>query len=144
MLEAVHPRLPVTFFDLFTGALNRWVRVYDHRDALERVETLRDWYAGDPEAEQYRLKVRRDRAKQMASRWEAELGIEFNRMSHQLEAKVAEVSKTRLYLVIGRLHGSSVYDGKQLPLMYRIQTVSGAPRTLGGRRRARRAPRPEG
>jgi hypothetical protein len=25
LLEAVHPRLPVTFFDLFTHALNRWV-----------------------------------------------------------------------------------------------------------------------
>ena len=55
LLEMVHPRLPVTFFDLFAGALNRWLRVYDHRDALERVQTLRDWYAGDPEAEQIEL-----------------------------------------------------------------------------------------
>src|SRR5690349_22835836 len=28
ILNAVHPRLPVTFVDLFTGALNRWIRVY--------------------------------------------------------------------------------------------------------------------
>ena len=28
---------------------------YDHRDAQERVQTLRDWYAGDPEAEQIEL-----------------------------------------------------------------------------------------
>jgi hypothetical protein len=45
----------VTFFHLFTAALNRWVRVYDYRDAQERVETLREWYEGDPEAEHVEL-----------------------------------------------------------------------------------------
>jgi len=29
LLETVHPRLPITFFNLFAHALNRWVRVYD-------------------------------------------------------------------------------------------------------------------
>lgn len=48
MLEQVHPRLPVTFVHLFLGALNRWVRVYDYRDAFDRVERLRDWYESDP------------------------------------------------------------------------------------------------
>lgn len=55
LLGKVHPRLPVTFFDLFTGALNRWVRVYDYRDALERVEMLREWYEADPEGETVEL-----------------------------------------------------------------------------------------
>jgi hypothetical protein len=55
LLQAVHPRLPVTFFDLFTGALNRWIRVYDHRDALERVEQLREWHEADPEGEAVEL-----------------------------------------------------------------------------------------
>jgi hypothetical protein len=55
LLKAVHPRLPVTFFDLFTGALNRWIRVYDYRDALERVEQLREWYEADPEGETVEL-----------------------------------------------------------------------------------------
>ena len=55
LLEAVHPRLPVTFFDLFTHALNRWVRVYDYRDAAERVQQLREWYEGDPEGETVEL-----------------------------------------------------------------------------------------
>src|ERR1051326_6629478 len=50
LLESVHPRLPGTFLDLFLGALNRWVRVYDRCDALDRVERLREWYEGDPEA----------------------------------------------------------------------------------------------
>ena len=55
LLGAVHPRLPATFFDLFTGSLNRWVRVYDYRDALERVEILREWYEADPEGETVEL-----------------------------------------------------------------------------------------
>ena len=29
LLESVHPQLPATFFHLFVGALNRWLRVYD-------------------------------------------------------------------------------------------------------------------
>ena len=54
-LEAVHPRLPATFAALFLDALNRWVRVYDYRDARERVETLRDWYESDDESEPIEL-----------------------------------------------------------------------------------------
>lgn len=55
LLEGVHPRLPLTFFNLFTHALNRWVRVYDYRDAAERVEQLKEWYEGDPEGETVEL-----------------------------------------------------------------------------------------
>ena len=55
MLEAAHPRLPATFAHLFLGALNRWIRVYDYRDAQERVDTLREWYASDPENEMVEL-----------------------------------------------------------------------------------------
>ena len=55
LLGKAHPRLPATFFDLFTGSLNRWVRVYDYRDALERVEMLREWYEADPEGETVEL-----------------------------------------------------------------------------------------
>lgn len=54
-LEAVHPRLPATFFHLLTGALNRWVRVYDYRDAEDRVEQLREWYESDPDEETVEL-----------------------------------------------------------------------------------------
>ena len=51
LLEAAHPRLPATFFHLLCGAVNRWVRVYDYRDALEHVERLRVWYSSDPDCE---------------------------------------------------------------------------------------------
>ncbi|MGO8792504.1 MAG: hypothetical protein ACLQVL_34665 [Terriglobia bacterium] len=55
LLENVHPQLPATFFHLFVGALNRWLRVYDLRDAEERAETLREWAAQEPDADQYEV-----------------------------------------------------------------------------------------
>ncbi len=55
LLESVHPQLPATFFHLFIGALNRWLRVYDFRDAEERAETLREWAAQEPDADQYEI-----------------------------------------------------------------------------------------
>jgi len=55
LLERIHPQLPATFFHLFVGALNRWLRVYDLRDAEERVDTLREWAAQEPDAGEYEL-----------------------------------------------------------------------------------------
>lgn len=55
LLEGVHPRLPSTFLNLFLGALNRWVRVYDYRDAFDRVKRLREWYASDPDCGEVEL-----------------------------------------------------------------------------------------
>jgi len=54
-LAQAHPRLPSTFFHHFAAALNRWVRVYDYRDADERVDMLRQWYEGEEDADQYEL-----------------------------------------------------------------------------------------
>src|ERR1035437_1650444 len=53
LLENVHPQLPATFFHLFVGAVNRWSRIYDYRDAEERAETLREWAAQEPDAGEY-------------------------------------------------------------------------------------------
>ena len=55
LLESVHPQLPATFFHLFVGALNTWIRIYDFRDAEERAETLREWAAQEPDAGEYEL-----------------------------------------------------------------------------------------
>jgi hypothetical protein len=48
MLETIYPRLPVTFAHTLIGSLNRWVRVYDWRDALERVTGSGSGYEVDP------------------------------------------------------------------------------------------------
>ena len=55
LLESVHPQLSATFFHLFIGALNCWLRAYDYRDAEERAETLREWAAQEPDADQYEI-----------------------------------------------------------------------------------------
>ena len=49
LLASIHDRLPATFIDLFQSALCRWVRVYDYRDAEDRVSTLQDWASEDDE-----------------------------------------------------------------------------------------------
>ncbi|MFO0834444.1 MAG: hypothetical protein U0638_05695 [Phycisphaerales bacterium] len=52
--------------------------------------------------------------------------------SKQAAIKIAELEAQRVYTIIGLLTPSSVYDGVNLPLMYRVQSVGGAsPRTLG-------------
>jgi hypothetical protein len=55
LLEKAHPQLPVTFFNLFVGAVNRYIRTYDYRDAEERAEMLREWAAQEPDADQYEI-----------------------------------------------------------------------------------------
>jgi hypothetical protein len=55
MLRRIHRRLPVTFYNLVVGAVNRWLRAYDFRDALERVEMWREWAEGEGGADQYEI-----------------------------------------------------------------------------------------
>jgi hypothetical protein len=53
MLEREHAHLPASFYQMFTGALSKWTRIYDHRDAEDYVEMLREWAEG--EEEQYEI-----------------------------------------------------------------------------------------
>jgi hypothetical protein len=55
LFEEVNPRASVTFFRLFAGALNKWIRVYDYRDAQERVAMLRDWVESEEDQDQYEI-----------------------------------------------------------------------------------------
>ena len=51
VLEKANPRLPTTFTRLFCDSLTRWVRIYDYRDAEDRVALLQDWLEQDDETE---------------------------------------------------------------------------------------------
>jgi hypothetical protein len=53
LLEREHPRLPASFYHAFIGALNKWIRAYDRRDAEDRVDMLREW--AEEEEEQYEI-----------------------------------------------------------------------------------------
>jgi hypothetical protein len=55
MLKHVHPRLPVTFYHLVVGAVMQWMRAYDYRDGLERVEMWREWAEGEGGADEYEI-----------------------------------------------------------------------------------------
>jgi len=54
-LKRVHSRLPVTFYNLVLGAVNRCMRAYDYRDASERVEMWREWAEGEGGPDQYEI-----------------------------------------------------------------------------------------
>jgi len=76
------------------------------------------------------LKLRKDLQAQMVALEEARKAA--SEAGRDAAAEMAAVDKTRHYEVIGRLTTSSVYDGKKLPLMYRVQSVGDAvARTLG-------------
>jgi len=55
LLERVHPRLPATFYSLFSRGLNLWVRLYDYHDAEDRVTMLREWIEGEADEDQYEI-----------------------------------------------------------------------------------------
>lgn len=55
LLKRVDPGLPVTFYRLVVDASGRWVRTYDYIDALERVETWKDWIEGEENADEYEI-----------------------------------------------------------------------------------------
>lgn len=76
------------------------------------------------------LKLRKDLQAQMIALEEAKKAA--GEAGRDAAVQVAEVNKTRHYEVIGRLTTSTVYDGKTLPLMYRVQSVGDTvARTLG-------------
>jgi hypothetical protein len=61
LCEETHPRLPTTFGNLFLNGLGRCFRVYDHRDAEERIAFLEEYY--DPVHEADAIAAIPDRSK---------------------------------------------------------------------------------
>jgi len=98
-----------------------------HRELLETIE-------GDASAESVRaylrtridlLEIRLDlqrqmeRVRQIRSRAEQD--------AESIQSRVAEWRQRPEYLFIGRLAPSAIYDGKRLPLLYRLLSVEDAP-----------------
>jgi hypothetical protein len=55
LLEKERPGLAAGFFQMFVGALNSWLRVYDYRDAEDRVDMLREWIEGEADQDEYEI-----------------------------------------------------------------------------------------
>jgi hypothetical protein len=97
-------------------------------DKLEDTTTNKSMRARLNQRVQY-LKIAADL--QSARRRVAEQEQSLSADDQRLRDRMAEVDKVRQYTIVGRLSASTLYDGKRLPLMYRIQTIGGpAPRTL--------------
>lgn len=76
------------------------------------------------------LKVQRDL--QENDRKLAEITRQMDERTRTLQIAVSDVERTRVYTIIGMLMPSTVYDGVNLPQMYRIQSVGAVgQRTLG-------------
>lgn len=55
ILERIDPRLAAWFYRAMVGSLQKWVRVYDHHDALDRREIMEQYYECEPEGERPEL-----------------------------------------------------------------------------------------
>lgn len=68
---------------------------------------------------------------QTAARAAAERNAQLNAEEKALADRMKDVESTRQYTIVGRLSASTIYDGKRLPLMFRIMAVGGqSSRTL--------------
>jgi hypothetical protein len=70
-------------------------------------------------------------------RRQAEERAAIDRSKAESDKTLEALAASRYYTIIGQVQPSLIYDGKQLPLMYRIVSVGGVtPRTLGYLRRS--------
>lgn len=52
--------------------------------------------------------------------------------AQQVQAVVDEALRSHVYTIVGELQASTIYDGVNMPLMFRVQSVgTSAPRTIG-------------
>lgn len=66
------------------------------------------------------------------AREQEEAKAKLDQTSVKLKSQLDEIAKSRYYTIVGQLQPSLVYNGRDLPQMYRVVSVGGtAPRTLG-------------
>ncbi|MCA9300251.1 MAG: hypothetical protein KDA28_14365, partial [Phycisphaerales bacterium] len=95
--------------------------------------------ASDPASQRLRTQLERRLTWLEIKSDHRRVALEFQRASESealaeqnVASKIRQLAQNRTYTVVGRLVPSTVYDGKRLPLMYRVMTVGPqAPRTIG-------------
>ncbi|MFA6043479.1 MAG: OmpH family outer membrane protein [Phycisphaerales bacterium] len=76
------------------------------------------------------LTLRQDFRNKLREQEDAKSKLDQNNV--KLKTQLDEIAKSRYYTIIGQLQPSLVYNGRDLPQMYRVVSVGGtAPRTLG-------------
>lgn len=106
-LIAEYRRFRTTIND--TEANQAWLRRVDNRIAI--------------------LEVRRELQANLLALNEA--SAEAGADAEAMRARLAQLDRSRPYTLVGRLTASALYDGKRLPLMYRLQSVdAGGGRTI--------------
>lgn len=95
--------------------------------------------AGNPEKEFQRKQLERRREALRIIKEARDRKVALMRAQQDIDSRgrvvnqrLAELEAQRVYTIIGLLVPSTVYDGKRLPLMYRLQSVgSASPTTIG-------------
>ncbi len=98
--------------------------------AIEQTPAERAGQRRQLEGRREALHIRREFRDRMRRQEEARALLDSDRV--RLTEQLREIERTRYYTIVGQLQPSLVYDGRQLPQMYRIVSVGAtAPRTLG-------------
>jgi hypothetical protein len=123
---------------------NRFKEVWKQENAGAEVGEMKTEFeralAGTPEDQVGRRKALQNRINALQMRLdlydkvrkqeEARARIDSNKT--ELTKQIEQWEQSRVYTIVGELRPSTVYDGKNLPLMYRIVSVGGtSPKTLG-------------
>ncbi|MDX2132846.1 MAG: hypothetical protein SFY69_12420 [Planctomycetota bacterium] len=98
--------------------------------AIEQVSPDRAGQRRQLEGRLEALRIRRDYRDRLRQQEEARARLDAAKV--RISEQLAEIARTRYYTIVGQLQPSLVYDGRDLPQMYRIVSVGAtAPRTLG-------------
>jgi hypothetical protein len=128
---ATSEQLEATFLAIWkqppeTAELGELVSEFNRAIASETDDVRRKTMQSRVEA----LKLRIDLVERMREREQDKTALDAQKS--QIAEQVAAWERTRVYTIVGQLAPSTVYDGKRLPLMFRVVSVGGtSPRTLG-------------
>lgn len=113
---------------ILSGEVDELIAEFDR--AIAQVGADRPNTKRNLEGRREALRIRQDFRNTLREQEDARAALDASR--RQVTRDLEEIARTRYYTIIGQLQPSLVYDGKQLPRMFRVVSVgSAAPRTLG-------------